>query len=244
MFEVIIPARNEEHSLPNLLGAIRTTIPDARIVVVDNASEDRTGRLARSYGADEVIFESKVGKGYAVFAGVSHSITQRPFFCDADVVGLDWSNVPKLLNCEPKTGPVLQRLTLERTPEESPVTSLLARPLLEALEYSQITEPLGGLFCLDKQGLIGLHFPGGWGVDVSITIECLRKGVEIREIPCPGVSHRKKPLADYQSMANQVASAMAQSLGFVPWDHSDCALCCSNNQRSTGRKPEVAPKIS
>ena len=240
MLEIIIPARDEERSLPKILTDIRSALPQARVIVIDNASIDRTGEMARTYGADEVVKETKVGKGYAVFTGLSSSKTDRPFFCDADIVGLDWANLPELLQIQNRSSPLLQRLAIERNHADSPVTSLLARPLLEAIGHAQVREPLGGLFSLDKAVLSNLHVPGGWGVDVSITLACLRNQIEIQEILCNGITHRSKPLADYQNMATQVAKAMAQSLGVTPWDHSDCVLCCSKNVHLHKRNERVS----
>ena len=59
---LIIPARNEAESLPQVLRDIPTLID--RVIVVDNGSSDGSGEVARSLGA-EVIREERPGYGQA-----------------------------------------------------------------------------------------------------------------------------------------------------------------------------------
>ena len=67
--DVLIPALNEEESLPMVLSEIPANWV-RRVVVVDNGSEDRTAVLARALGA-VVVFEPQRGYGAACLAGLS-----------------------------------------------------------------------------------------------------------------------------------------------------------------------------
>ena len=62
---VIIPCRDEEATVVSVIDGFRRSLPGAHLVVVDNASVDRTSELARSAGAF-VIREPRSGKGFAV----------------------------------------------------------------------------------------------------------------------------------------------------------------------------------
>ncbi len=65
---VIIPAYNEEESLPHVL----TDLPRDRlhqIIVVDNRSTDRTAEVARENGAT-VVYEKRQGYGQACLSGM------------------------------------------------------------------------------------------------------------------------------------------------------------------------------
>ncbi len=64
---VIIPARNEEVTLPGVVAAVPPGVSHA-IVVVDNGSTDRTALVARAAGA-VVVSEPRAGYGYACAAG-------------------------------------------------------------------------------------------------------------------------------------------------------------------------------
>jgi hypothetical protein len=80
---VIIPAFNEEESLPLVLGALPRDRVD-EILVVDNGSTDRTAAVAERHGA-RVVREPHRGYGAACLAGIAasdgHDIVA---FLDAD----------------------------------------------------------------------------------------------------------------------------------------------------------------
>lgn len=88
---VVIPARNEASSLPNLLGDLARERPaGARILVVDDQSEDTTGEIARSFDFVEVIDASAlrdgwIGKTWACHTGSERAQAGTLVFLDADV---------------------------------------------------------------------------------------------------------------------------------------------------------------
>ena len=65
---VVIPCHNEECSVGKVVGDFRRALPAARIIVVDNASDDATFERAVDAGAT-VLRESRRGKGFAVVRG-------------------------------------------------------------------------------------------------------------------------------------------------------------------------------
>jgi glycosyltransferase involved in cell wall biosynthesis len=82
---VVIPAYNEERSLPLVLRDLpRDRLTD--VVVVDNASRDRTGAVARGCGA-KVVREERKGYGSACLRGIAELKDRAPdavVFLDAD----------------------------------------------------------------------------------------------------------------------------------------------------------------
>lgn len=66
--DVVIPANNEEKAIRHVLNEIPKALV-SRIVVVDNASSDRTAEYARSEGA-EVVREDNPGYGRACLRGL------------------------------------------------------------------------------------------------------------------------------------------------------------------------------
>jgi len=94
---VVIPARDEEGSLPTVLAGIpRAGVRE--IVVVDNGSSDRTAEVARSGGAT-VVHEPRRGYGAACLAGLAHLRSRPPdvvVFLDADGSD-DPAELPRLL---------------------------------------------------------------------------------------------------------------------------------------------------
>jgi len=71
---VIIPALNEDKSLPLVLSELP---PVGAVVVVDNASTDHTADVARRCGA-EVILEPQRGYGSACQAGIRYLTPRQP----------------------------------------------------------------------------------------------------------------------------------------------------------------------
>ena len=87
---VIIPARNEEKSLPNLLRSLKEqTLQPDEIIVVDDFSSDRTREIAEEYPVRIVsnppLPEGWTGKNWTVWNGYLHSTGEILVFLDADV---------------------------------------------------------------------------------------------------------------------------------------------------------------
>jgi 4,4'-diaponeurosporenoate glycosyltransferase len=88
---VVVPARNEEATLPVLLDSLRRlTIPVSEIVVVDDGSQDATASVARSAGADVLPAGAPppgwTGKAWACHLGARGTRGELLLFLDADTV--------------------------------------------------------------------------------------------------------------------------------------------------------------
>lgn len=94
---VVIPALNEDASLPRVIARLRA-VGLNRIRVVDNGSSDRTTEVARNCGA-EVFAEARRGYGQACWTGCQHlpSDAEWILFCNADGSD-DIERVPRLLD--------------------------------------------------------------------------------------------------------------------------------------------------
>ena len=88
---IVIPARNEELSLPNLLADLAVGRPaHSRVVVVDDHSTDRTADLAAAHDFVEVVPAPPLpagwtGKSWACHTGASFATGESLVFLDADV---------------------------------------------------------------------------------------------------------------------------------------------------------------
>jgi glycosyltransferase involved in cell wall biosynthesis len=83
----IIPAYNEEDSLPAVLKELREQIPDADVLVVSDGSRDRTAEVAREAGVVVAELPFNLGIGGALRTGFMYAVRkgyQRAVQFDAD----------------------------------------------------------------------------------------------------------------------------------------------------------------
>lgn len=90
---VVIPAHNEEAFLPGALRAVlQQTLPAFEVIVVDNASTDRTREVAEDFGV-RVVSCPKKGVAYARQAGLLAARGEWVAMTDADSLPLPtWLN--------------------------------------------------------------------------------------------------------------------------------------------------------
>jgi 4,4'-diaponeurosporenoate glycosyltransferase len=109
---VVIPARNEELSLPNLLGDLERSRPaGCRVVVVDDHSTDRTAEIARSFDFVDLVDapdlpEGWTGKCWACHTGARSADGDYLVFLDADV-RLEEGSLERLVAATDRDGGLL-----------------------------------------------------------------------------------------------------------------------------------------
>lgn len=201
---VVIPAREEERTVGQVVGALRETLVEAtplldEILVVDADSRDATAERARASGA-HVVRQSEVlaelgtapGKGEALWKGLATSRGDLVAFVDADIVDFDPGFVVGLV------GPLLAdpdvlftKATYDRplttTPTPQPngggrVTELLARPLIASFwpELAWLAQPLSGEYAGRRELLESLPFVRGYGVELALLVDIAeRHGTDV-----------------------------------------------------------------
>ncbi|MFQ6131479.1 MAG: glycosyltransferase [Armatimonadota bacterium] len=95
---IVLPAYNEEQSLPALFRSIRRSLDQAeggyRVVLVNDGSEDRTGEVARAFAEElpltVVDHESNRGLGAALRTGLETALTEADD--DDAIITLDADN--------------------------------------------------------------------------------------------------------------------------------------------------------
>ncbi|MCR2802724.1 glycosyltransferase [Paenibacillus soyae] len=116
---VIIPARNEEANLPNLLASLQAqTLQPFEIIVIDDHSEDRTRAIAESFGVTVIgspeLPDGWTGKNWAVWNGYRHCSGKLIAFLDADV-RLTPGALRSLLNARERSGGVISIVPYHET---------------------------------------------------------------------------------------------------------------------------------
>jgi cellulose synthase/poly-beta-1,6-N-acetylglucosamine synthase-like glycosyltransferase len=80
----VIPSRNGAHELPTTIGQLGEFLPPERILVVDDASSDDTGRVAAALGCEVHRFDRRKGKAAAVNYAVHRVRTPYTLLLDDD----------------------------------------------------------------------------------------------------------------------------------------------------------------
>lgn len=231
---ILIPARDEEATIGEIVGRIRRRLVEGvplvdEIVVVDDGSFDATGAAALKQGA-RVVEGPRIGKGEAMAAGVrSVSAAGSPegivVFLDGDVVGFSPRFVEGLL------GPLLCHEQIElvkasyrRPMGDSPtgggrVTELVAKPALSLLfpELSVLGQPLSGEAAIRASLLAELELASGYGVEIAMLLDTLElRGVAaIAEVEVGERRHRNRSLEDLVPQAHEVLAAVLARRGEI-----------------------------
>ena len=193
---VVIPAHNEESSLPLVLDAIPAGLVE-EVVVVDNASTDRTADAARSRGAT-ILFEPRRGYGAACLRGMRHLEMKRPevvVFLDADYSDHP-DEMPRLLDPIARDDADLvigSRVLGTREPGalllQARLGNWLAARLMRLLYGGRVTD-LGPFRAVRFESLRGLGMADrdfGWTAEMQV--KALKRGLRVCEVP---VSYRRR----------------------------------------------------
>ncbi len=192
----IIPAFNEEEAIAKVIGDLAGTVVD-EVVVVDNASTDRTAQRAAEAGAT-VVAEQRRGYGSACLAGIAYAAERKPdvlVFIDGD-----YSDRPEEVDL--LVAPIVEqgydfvvgsRSLGNREPGAMPAHSMagnrLACFLMRMFWGARYTD-LGPFRAIRFQQLKSLGMRDttyGWTIEMQI--KAARQGLRYREVP---VSYRRR----------------------------------------------------
>lgn len=87
-YDVIIPARNEEETVGNVVRVAREAREVGSVFVIDDHSTDGTAGEARRAGAEVIPSRAEGDKAQALATGVSRSDREVLVFFDADILNL------------------------------------------------------------------------------------------------------------------------------------------------------------
>jgi glucosyl-3-phosphoglycerate synthase len=234
---VIVPTKECADTVAGVIR--RTVLPLAAVglvdelVVVDAASADGTAEVAREAGAQVLqqddVFEGlgpALGKGDAMWRALGTTRGEVVCFLDGD------TRDPAPDHLQGLIGPLLSDPGLELVkgsfarplqngsetlPDEGGrVTELMARPLLN-LHFPRLagfSQPLAGEFAARRSLLEALPFPAGYGVEIAILIDALKRaGLDaLAESDLGSRQNRHQPLRALGEMAYAVLAAVERRL--------------------------------
>ncbi len=188
---VLIPCLNEEHGIGDVVAEYRAEFPDARILVIDNGSTDRTTELAIAAGA-EVIFEPRRGKARAVLTALPEVRSDVLIMVDGD--GSYPSKGARILMDEYIARPTDMLTGVRCAPEEKGEVFRPMHQLGMGVFATTLRLVFGHNFADLFSGLrlfsarFYRHVPvlsGGFELEIELTLQALDKGFSTRDVPVP-----------------------------------------------------------
>jgi hypothetical protein len=191
---VVVPAKDEARRIAATVRAARAIPGVDLVLVVDDGSEDNTQDVAREAGAVVVRHSHNRGKAAAMETGAAvvamRDAPDRParllLFIDGDLA-------ETAVNTAPLVAPVLAGeadLTIALLPPQPGaggrgIVVGAARRGVASLTGWTPTQPLSGMRCLTREAYeAATPLAHGWGVEVGMTIDLLRQGFRVLEVPC------------------------------------------------------------
>lgn len=194
MISVVIPAYNETEKIVPTVNAARQALPGAsEIIVVDDCSKDDTWQKAQGAGAKVLRMQRRMGKGAALMQGTVEAGGDIVVFLDADI-GETAGEIRKLI--QPIANDEAD-MAVARFPDLSPtkrtgfgVVKLTAYCGVRQLCGRKMSAILSGQRAARRSTFLSLMpFAPGFGVEIGLTIDALRKGLRIIEVEC-SMTHR------------------------------------------------------
>lgn len=204
---VIIPAFNEEKSIQRVIDTVKNSIIETNIIVVNNASTDKTKELALKKGV-KVIDCSKQGKGYAMEKGISYVDTAITLFIDGDLEIHNKDIIKDMITQIIEKDIDFVKSAFER--EGGRVTELVAKPLLNLLFANayKFEQPLSGIIAGKTEYFKKVSFEKDYGVDIGILLDMIKLNAKIEEIHIGKVDNNSKSWESLNEMSEQVMKAI------------------------------------
>ena len=180
----IVPAHNEATRVAATLAALRAIAHET--IVVDDGSRDATAAEAERTGARVVRLTTNRGKGAALEAGIDATDAPVLLFADADL-GSSAGNLAVLVDAVVGGSADLAIAAPPRTGGSSGfgIVEELARRGIARATGRRLERPLSGQRALRREVAAATRpFAPRFGVETAFTIDALRAGYRVAEVPC------------------------------------------------------------
>lgn len=202
---VVIPAYNEADAIGTTLRSIRERFFCNELIVVDDGSHDDTAALAKKWADLVIQLPKNRGKGVALQTGWRHASGDVVMLLDGDLRE-SAREASHLLTpvMDGKCDMSVAVLPPPRTKAGMGLAKGLAHHGIRLLTGFETRAPLSGQRAIRRELLDRLgRLDAGFGVEVGLTVDALRAGYRVLEIPVsfqhretgndwPGYCHRGK----------------------------------------------------
>jgi glycosyltransferase involved in cell wall biosynthesis len=188
---VVIPCLNEAETITECVTSARAVLEDSglrgEVIVVDNASDDGSGDVARAAGAT-VVYEPRRGYGSAYLAGLAAAQGDYIVMADADLT-YDFREIPAFVReLEAGARVVVGNRLKGIQPGAMPWLSRIGNPILSGFLNLLYRTNVGDVHCgmraLRRDALPVLNLRAtGMEFASEMVIRAAREKLDLREIP-------------------------------------------------------------
>lgn len=189
--EIIIPAHNEEATIADVIKGIKETLGNnCRVIVVDDASSDKTAEIAKAQGAGVIQHPYRMGNGASIKTGLRNAKAEIVVLMDADGQHSP-RDIPRLLEYAAAFDMVIaardfSKLTWRNLANRfynafaSYVTLFKIQDLTCGFRIVKRREALKFLYLL----------PNSFSYPSTLTLAFLKTGRTLRYVPIPSLSRK------------------------------------------------------
>jgi hypothetical protein len=187
----LIPARNEALRIGATVQAVRSLVHD--VVVVDDGSKDATVAEALGAGATVLRIRGHTGKGRAVEGALGRLPAADIWLLADGDLGDTASGLGVLIDAVAPAGGA--DLAIAAFPPQMGAgfgtVKRFAAAAIERFTGFRAHEPLSGQRAVTHGCLETVRpLADGFGLETAMTIDALRRGYRVVEVPVEGLSHR------------------------------------------------------
>lgn len=201
---VVVPARNEAETIEAVVRHLLSMDWVDEVVVVDNASDDETAKLAVAAGAKSV-YEAQPGMGHAVRAGLGAAEHDWVMKVDADLEKFNVKLFSEMAAARCRNIGLIKGDWTDPN-DNMPMTRLLIKPGIAWLfpGLSGLRSPNTGIYLVNRSVIAHQEIVGNYAADLDIMVRVYAAGAEVIEVDIGRIEHDMRDVGHYNKMAETI----------------------------------------
>jgi glycosyltransferase involved in cell wall biosynthesis len=186
----LVAARNEAGRIGSGVSALLPLVDE--VVVVDDGSTDATGSEASAAGATVLRSRGRGGKGGALEGALRRLDPANVWLLADGDLGATAAGLVRLVEVVSSDGADLAIAVLPPAPAGGfGLVKRTSARLIRGQSGFRASEPLSGQRALTARAMQAVRpLAQGFGVETAMTIDAVRAGLRVLEVPIDGLEHR------------------------------------------------------